>query len=82
MLGVVITTDTMKSKNLITTFGKKVISTYQMYHRQWRIWQEKTRADLAKELDDLAEELPEEGMPSEMSVEIQYTIKINFYSFI
>ena len=42
----------------------------------------KTRADLAKELDDLAEELTEEGMPSEMSVEIQYTIKINFHSFI
>jgi len=40
----------------------------------------KTRADLAKELDDLAEELTEEGMPSEMSVEIQYTIKINFHS--
>ena len=42
----------------------------------------KTQADLAKELDDLAEELTEEGMPSEMSVEIQYTIKINFHSFI
>lgn len=42
----------------------------------------KTRADLAKELDCLAEELTEEGMPSEMSVEIQYTIKINFHSFI
>lgn len=82
MLGVVITTDTMKSKNLITTFGKESDIYISDVSQAMGNMAGKTRADLAKELDDLAEELTEEGMPSEMSVEIQYTIKINFHSFI
>lgn len=82
MLGVVITTDTMKSKNLITTFGKESDVYISDVSQAMGNMAGKTRADLAKELDDLAEELTEEGMPSEMSVEIQYTIKINFHSFI
>lgn len=82
MLGVVITTDTMKSKNLITTFGKESDIYISDVSQAMENMAGKTRADLAKELDDLAEELTEEGMPSEMSVEIQYTIKINFHSFI
>lgn len=82
MLGVVITTDTMKSKNLITTFGKESDVYISDVSQAMGNMAGKTRADLAKELDCLAEELTEEGMPSEMSVEIQYTIKINFHSFI
>lgn len=72
----------MKSKNLITTFGKESDVYISDVLQAMGNMAGKTRADLAKELDDLAEELTEEGMPSEMSVEIQYTIKINFHSFI
>ena len=82
MLGVVITTDTMKSQYVITTFGKESDVYISDVSQAMGNMAGKTRADLAKELDDLAEELTEEGMPSEMSVEIQYTIKINFHSFI
>ena len=67
MLGVVITTDTMKSKNLITTFGKESDVYISDVLQAMGNMAGKTRADLAKELDDLAEELTEEGMPSEMS---------------
>lgn len=72
----------MKSKNLITTFGKESDVYISDVSQAMGNMAGKTRADLAKELDDLSEELTEEGMPSEMSVEIQYTIKINFHSFI
>ena len=78
MLGVVITTDTMKSKNLITTFGKESDVYISDVSQAMGNMAGKTRADLAKELDDLAEELTEEGMPSEMSVEIQYNYQATF----
>lgn len=78
MLGVVITTDTMKSKNLITTFGKESDVYISDVSQAMGNMAGKTRADLAKELDNLAEELTEEGMPSEMSVEIQYNYQVTF----
>ena len=53
MLGVVITTDTMKSKNLITTFGKESDVYISDVSQAMGNMAGNTRADLAKELDGI-----------------------------
>lgn len=78
VLGVVITTDTMKSKNLITTFGLESDVYVTDVNLVMQYMGGKSKEDLKKCMEDKADELTRAGMPSTMSIEVQYKYKVTF----
>lgn len=78
VLMIVNTTQTMKSPNLVKTFGTasdvyvtddQEVMEYMSGH---------TKEDMEARLDELAEMLGKNGMPSEVCIELQYKYKLTF----
>lgn len=86
VLGIVLCTDTMKSKNLITTFGKES----DVYINDSKLVKmEYMSADgnekLAAKIDEIENDMDELGMPGKLSMEVWYKYSCTFegkpYSF-
>lgn len=71
------TTTTMKSSSLIETFGTRS-DLYVTDVAQTMEEMNGSKEDLNKHLDEMAQELSEEGMPAEFCKEIQYKYAVSF----
>ena len=78
VLGIVITTDTMKSKNLITNFCTES-DAYFMPNDAQDMFKYKSVEELDEKMIKKYEKLfAENGMPCKISVDLQYSYKISF----
>lgn len=72
------TTATMKSPNLIYTFGKRTDLYVTDVSDVMDYMGTGSKESMAKRLVEMGQELKEEGMPSELCIEIQYKYPITF----
>ncbi len=78
VLMLVNTTSTMKSPNLISTFGTETdlyvtdVEDIMVYMNTG------SKEDMTEHLEDMAEELEDEGMPAELCVEMMYSYSVTF----
>lgn len=70
------TTATMKSPNLIHTFGTKSDLYISDADEVMKYMHTGTKEGMQEKLDDMAKELTEQGMPSKLCIELQYKYHI------
>ncbi|MBO5164655.1 MAG: ABC transporter permease [Ruminococcus sp.] len=70
------TVATMKSSNLITTFGTKSDIYITDIDSATKLMSEGDRESVEDKLNDIADSISEKGMPCELSLDIQYKYKI------
>lgn len=79
------TTATMKSPNLIETFGTRSDLYVTNVAQVMKDMNTGSKEDMKKHLDEMARELGEEGMPAKLCIEMQYKYPVHFdgvdYSF-
>lgn len=78
VLMIVNTTQTMKSPNLVRTFGTASDVYVTDVQEVMEYMNGHTKEDMEERLDELAEMLGKNGMPSEVCIEIQYKYKLTF----
>ena len=80
VLGIVITTDTMKSKNLQSTFGIEC-DAYFNPSDAMDMFKYPSKEEFKKGMIDKYEKIFEEnGMPARISIDLQYSYKVSFNS--
>ena len=78
VLMIVNTTQTMKSPNLVGTFGTASDVYVTDVQEVMEYMSGHTKEDMEARLDELAEMLGKNGMPSEVCIELQYKYKLTF----
>ncbi|MDD7333811.1 MAG: ABC transporter permease [Lachnospiraceae bacterium] len=78
VLMIVNTTQTMKSPNLVKTFGTASDVYVTDVQEVMEYMSGHTKEDMEARLDELAEMLGKNGMPSEVCIELQYKYKLTF----
>ena len=78
VLMIVNTTQTMKSPNLVKTFGTASDVYVTDVQEVMEYMSGHTKEDMEERLDELAEILGKNGMPSEVCIELQYKYKLTF----
>lgn len=78
VLMLVNTTATMKSPNLIHTFGTKTDLYVTDVSRVMEYMNSDSKEGMRKGLEEMAKELTDKGMPAEFCIEIQYKYPITF----
>lgn len=78
VLMLVNTTSTMRSSNLISTFGTKDGSDIYVtdVDRVMKLMSTGSKREVAKSLEIISDELTKEGMPCEVGIDIQYKYKV------
>lgn len=72
------TTATMKSPNLIETFGTRSDLYVTDVAQAMKDMNTGSKEDMKKQLDEMARELGKEGMPSKFCIEVQYKYPVHF----